>query len=75
MVHKPKELVNVFTKEEPILDFNGKHYHICFEPHRPPINAHNKMHMMNFSKNVKYFLFHDRLEEGLYIYEFKRYTN
>ena len=59
------------SNEEPILDFNGNVYDIDLGRHQPALSEHNKMELLNFSRDQKLFLFHDRLEERLYVYELK----
>lgn len=55
--------------KQPILDFLGNEYE--FKPPQPPVplSFNNRMELLNMSYNNRFFLFYNRMDETLCVYE------
>ena len=63
------EAIAHHKKQREIIDFRGNIYVKKQEKPEPPLSVINKMELMQFSFNNRFYIFFDRILEKLLVYE------
>jgi len=70
IIYDKKEALK-FNKNKPreSVNFKGEVHFIQEEPKDPPLSIRNKMELIQFSYNNRFFLFFDLILERFFVYE------